>query len=112
MSRNSLAIAAQMCSIQRRNPTIQAFNDRRDKGKHGYLRRVMRPVSNMNTLDDISATIEIFLQRLVAGMEKEARENEGLLGLKNWLYNFTFAVGPVYFHLIVDNRIPFFRARI
>jgi len=52
----------------------------------------MRPVSNMSNLDEISSTIEIFLQRLIVGMEKEAREKEGLVDVKNWLYNFTFAV--------------------
>jgi len=46
----------------------------------------------MSTLDEISPTIEVFLQRLITGIEKEAKEREGLVDMKNWLYNFTFAV--------------------
>jgi hypothetical protein len=88
------------------------FVDGRDKVQHGYLRRVMRPVANTNIIDEISPTIELFLQRLVAGMEEDARQNQGLVELKTWLYNFTFAVLPLGPYLIVDDRIPFLWVRV
>lgn len=66
--------------------------DRRDKERHGFLRRVMRPAFNTATLDQISPTVECFVKKLVRGIEEEAMENHGVADVKNWVYNFTFAV--------------------
>ena len=92
MSRNSRVRVARMSSIQCTIQINEISIDCRDKSKHAALRRTMRPVSNMSTLDEISPTIEVFLQRLITGIEKEAKERQGLVDVKNWLYNFTFAV--------------------
>jgi hypothetical protein len=72
----------------------------------------MGPVANTHIIDEISATIELFLQRLVAGIEEDARQNHGLVELKTWLYNFTFAVRPAGAYLMVDDRIPFLWVRV
>jgi hypothetical protein len=88
------------------------FVDGSDKVLHGYLRRVMRPVANTNIIDSISPTLELFLQRLVAGIEEDARQNLGLVELKIWLYNFTFAVLPISAYLMLDDRIPFLWVRV
>jgi hypothetical protein len=99
-------------SFQYRVHLLIDFVDGRDKVQHGHLRRVMKPVANTNIIDETSPTIELFLQRLVSGMEEDARQNQGLVELKTWLYNFTFAVRLVGAYLMVDDRISFLWVRV
>ena len=56
----------------------------------------MRPIFKTETLDKMSPLIESFVKRLVEGIQVEADENGSVVDVKNWFYNFTFAVCLVF----------------
>jgi cytochrome P450 len=70
----------------------QDATDIRDKERHTYLRRLMKPVFATGTLDQISPTVESFVRKLINGISEEASKNDGVADVKNWFCNFTFAV--------------------
>jgi hypothetical protein len=52
----------------------------------------LQPSFNTSKLDLLSPTVEEFVKRVVHGLEKEAQENDGIVEVSNWIYNFTFSV--------------------
>jgi hypothetical protein len=58
----------------------------------------MGPGFSTVRLDQISPTVESYLKKLVERIQEEADENNGIVDIKAWFFNFTFTV---YRHLVV-----------
>jgi cytochrome P450 len=68
-------------------------NDGSDKKRHGFLRRIANPFFSQTFLKELEPTIQRYYQIFVNGISEDAKRNQGIVDLTEWID-----------HLVLDVR--------